>query len=145
MVIEKVRGTIKNLTAPDKNGAAKCLLNEYKVVVPRDLVSSIREGDDVQIAGIIKKGELHAMAARNYQQNKTARVDATNYILLMGIGGFMGIMFGVFAFQSIDSGSTLIISIDDFISILGFLTMAFAIRYIVSINSASNLVSYPKV
>ena len=138
-----LRGTVRNLTARDKGGAVKCRLDGYDVMVPGDLVSSMHEGDEVEVAGTMSKGAMHAMAVNNFKLDKTARVDVTNYVLLIGIAGFIWLLCGVLGLRALGTGEILAESIDDIVSIASFITVMFAIRSLFLINRASNQLKYP--
>lgn len=138
-----LRGTVRNLTTLEKGGVVKCRLDGYNVLIPADLVSSMREGDEVEVAGTMSKGTMHAMAVKNFKQDKTAQVDVTNYVLLIGVAGFIWLLCGVLGLRALGTGEILAESIDDIVSIVGFITVMFAIRNLFLINKASNQLKYP--
>lgn len=143
MAITVLRGIVENLTMSEKHGAAKCRLDGHDIALPVDLISNMHDGDEVRVAGTFKKGALFAMAVKNFRLNKTACVDATNYILLMALGAFLWVLFGVFGWQYMDRGSILISYFDYFISIAGFIVMILTVRRFLLINNASSQVNYP--
>jgi len=145
MAIELLRGTVRDLSAWGKHGAARCRLNGHDVMLPMDLTVNIHEGDDIQVAGTMKKDTLLAMAMKNSKQGKTSRVDATNYILLMGLGGFLWVLCGVFGLRAIGSDAILMESLDDIISIGGFVVMLLMVRHLFQINRASDQVKYTEM
>jgi len=143
MAIVILRGTVRNLTALEKNGTVKCRLDGYNVMVPIDLVSSMHEGDEVEVAGTMSKGAMHAMAVKNIKQDKTVKVDVTNYVLLIGAAGFLWVLCGVLGLRALGTGEILTESIDDIVSIAGFIIVMFSIRHMFLINKASNQLKYP--
>ncbi len=140
MGIALQRGHVEEVVQSDKNGAANCRVSEQKIRMSSTLAGIVAEGDNVLVAGEIKKNVLQAYAVNNLGKGKTARIDSTSFILLMGVGGYLGIMFGVISLMTATGG--LIGSLQDVLSIAGFILAGVALRRVVLINRASNLISY---
>ena len=70
-------------------------------------------------------------------------MDVTNYVLLIGIAGFIWLLCGVLGLRALGTGEILAESIDDIVSIASFITVMFAIRSLFLINRASNQLKYP--
>ena len=143
MAIEKLRGTVNHLTTLDKHGAAKCRLDSYTIMIPAALVRRFREGDDVEVAGNMKNGALHAMAVKNIKQDKISRVDVTGYVMMIAVAGFLWVLCGVLGLRELGTGEILAESFDDIISFGGFIVVLLAIRHVHLINRASDQLTYP--
>jgi len=91
----------------------------------------------------MSKGAMHAMAVKNIKQDKTVKVDVTNYVLLIGAAGFLWVLCGVLGLRALGTGEILTESIDDIVSIAGFIIVMFSIRHMFLINKASNQLKYP--
>lgn len=145
MEIELLHGTVSDLSAWGKHGAAKCRLDGRNVMLPMDLTVNLHEGDNIQVAGTMKKDALLAMAMKNSRQGKTARVDATGYVMLMGLGGFLWILCGVLGLRAIGTDAVLMESINDLVSIAGFVVMLLMVRHVFLINKASDQIKYAEM
>ena len=143
MAIEKIRGKVNNLKTPPKQGTATFRLDGRDIIVPQDLVDKVREGEDIEVAGTISKGALHAMAVRNVKQDRISRVDVTLYVLLIGIAGFLWVLCGVLGLRAMGTGAIITESVDDIVAIAGFIIVLMAIRHLSLINKASNQLRYP--
>ena len=142
MAIETERGKVQELTPPDEHGAATCRINNRSIMLPRDLADSVKEGDDVIVAGALKKDVFHAMAVKDFSRDKATGVDCTNYILLMSTGWIMFTMLGVFGLQAIGSGQIYIEALDDVLSIVGLILALVFLRLAMQVFSAIKQVRY---
>ncbi len=143
MAIEKLRGKVNHLKTSAKQGTAAFRLDGRNVIVPHDLVDKVREGEDIEVAGTISKGELHAMAVRDVKQDRISHVDVTMYVFLIGIAGFLWALCGVLGLRAMGTGAIITESVDDIVAIAGFITVLMAIRHLSLINKASNQLKYP--
>jgi hypothetical protein len=142
MGIKLQRGHVENITPSGKNGAVDCQIRDHKIKVHPYLADKFGAGDDVLVAGELKNNVLHAMAVNNFKQDKIAHIDCTNYILILGVSGYVGIMAGVFGLEGSGGWVT---SLQDVTSIIGLAIAALAIRRVVVVNRASNCVRYPEL
>jgi hypothetical protein len=140
MGLQLLRGHVKDVAAPDNHGAADCHVGKYNVKVCSDLVSSIGKGDDILLAGELRNDVFHAMAVKNFNRGKTAQIDPTNNILLMGVSGFVCMLGGVLGLRAIGSGG-IIESLDIVMAIIGLIGMGITLRRMILINKAGNLVN----
>lgn len=140
MGLQLLRGHVEDVATPDNHGAAACHIGKYNVKVGSDLVSSIGKGDDILLAGELRNDVFHAMAVRNFNRGKTAQIDPTNNILLMGASGFVCMLGGVLGLKAIGSGG-IIESLDIVMAIIGLIGMGITLRRMILINKAGNWVN----
>ena len=145
MGIALQRGQIANVTKSDKDGSADCRVGDRQVRLHPTLAGIIAPGDNVVVAGEVDKHDvLQAYAMNNLGKGKTARVDSTFFILVMGVAGYVGIMCGVFGLEAIGTGS-LVGEVQDAVSIAGLIVAGFALRRMVVMNRASNAIDYDQI
>ena len=142
MAIKLQRGHVEGLTAPGKDGSVECRIRDQKVLVHPNLADKIHNGDDVLVAGELRNDVLQATAVNNFRQNKISHIDCTNYILILGVSGYIGIICGVFGLEAIDSTDWLTL-LQYAASIIGLAVAAMSIRRIVMVNRADNCVHFP--
>jgi hypothetical protein len=140
MAIQLLRGHVKDVTSPDDHGIGGCHIGKYNVKVNGDLVSSIGKGDDILLAGELRNDIFHAMAVRNIDKGKTAQIDCTNNILLMGASGFVCMLGFVLALKAINSGGV-VQSLDMVLAFVGMIGMGITLRRLFLITRASNWVT----
>lgn len=140
MAIQLLRGQVKDVSSPDSHGAGGCHIGKYNVKVYSDLVSSIGTGDDILLAGELKDDVFHAMAVKNIDKGKTAQIDCTNNILLMGASTFLCLLGFVLGLRAITSGGV-VQSIDMAMAFIGLIGMGITLRRLFLITRASNWVS----
>ena len=133
------RGYVEEVVQSQKDGAADCRISDCRIKMPPELADIVEEGDNILVAGELKKDVLQAYAVKNLGKGKTAYIDSTFFILLMGAGACSGILFGVFGLESV---SNLIGPVEDLLSIVGFIVAAVALSRVVLINRANNLIKY---
>ncbi|MDX1810392.1 MAG: hypothetical protein R3240_00470 [Gammaproteobacteria bacterium] len=142
MGVKLQRGNIQELMPADKKGASTCRVDERVVKLPRDLVDGVKNGDKVEIAGVIRKQVLHAMAINDISQSKVSGVDCTNSILLMGAGWLLFIMFGVFSLHSHMSNTQIYLeALQEVVTVGGLLLALFCTRNFVQVIRSVNRVS----
>ena len=141
MAIKLQRGHVEGLTAPEKDGSVECRISNQKILVHPYLADNIRS---VLVAGELKNDTLQAMAVNNFRQEKISHIDCTNYILILGVSGYIAIICGVFGLEATDSGDWLTI-LQYVASILGFAVAAISIRRVVMVNRADNCVRFPEL
>lgn len=144
MGLQLLRGHVKEIATPDNRGAAACQIGKYNVKVYGDLVSSVGKGDDILVAGELKSEVFHALAVKNFNRDKTAQIDPTNNILLMGASGFVCMLGGVLGLRAVGGGG-MVESLDVVMAIIGLIGMVITLRRIVLINRAGNWVSRPEL
>jgi hypothetical protein len=144
MGLQLLRGHVKDIAAPDNRGAAACQIGKYNVKVYGDLVSSVGKGDDILLAGELKSNVFHALAVKNFDRNKTAQIDPTNNMLLMGLSGFVCMVGGVLGLRYAGSGGILE-SLDFTLAMIGLIGMVMSLRRLILINRAGNWVSRPEL
>lgn len=142
MAIELERGKIQGLTPPDKHGAVTCRINGYNVNLPRDLADSVKEGDDVIVAGALRKDVFHAMAVKDFSRDKAIGVDCTNYVLLMSVGFILFTLLGVFGLQRIGTGEVYVETIDYLLSIAALIFAGVFLWHILQVVKATRRVRY---
>jgi hypothetical protein len=140
MALQLLRGHVKDVTSPDNRGAADCHIGKYNVKVYSDLVSSIGKGDDILLAGELRNDIFHAMAVKNIDKDKTAQIDSTNSILLMGVSAFMCGLGFVLALKAINTGGV-VQSVDMVLAFIGLIGMGITLRRLFLITRAGNWVS----
>jgi len=140
MAIQLLRGHVKDVTSPGDHGAADCHIGKYSVKVSSDLVSSVAKGDDILLAGELRNDVFHAMAVKNLDKDKTAQIDGTNNILLMGASAFVCMLGFVLALKAINTGGV-VQSADMVMAFIGLIGMGITLRRLFLINRAANWVS----
>jgi hypothetical protein len=140
MAIQLLRGHVKDVSSPDNHGAADCHIGKYNVKVYSDLVSTVGKGDDLLLAGELRNDIFHAMAVKNIDKGKTAQIDCTNNILLMGMSGFICMLGFVLALKAINTGGV-VQSIDLVLAFVGLIGMGITLRRLFLITRASNWVT----
>ena len=140
MALQLLRGHVKDVLSPDTRGAGGCHIGKYNVKVYSDLVSSIGNGDDILLAGELKDDIFHAMAVKNIDKGKTAQIDCTNNILLMGASTFVCLLGFVLALRAINSGGV-VQSVDMVMAFVGLIGMVITLRRLFLIIRAANWVS----
>jgi len=140
MAIQLLRGHVKDVTSPDNHGAAGCHIGKYNVKVSSDLVSSVGKGDDILLAGELRDDVFHAMAVKNIDKDKTAQIDCTNNILLMGASAFICMLGLVLGLKAINSGGV-VQSLDMAMALIGLIGMGITLRRLFLITRAANWVS----
>jgi len=144
MGLQLLRGHVKDIATPDNRGAAACQIGKYNVKVYGDLVSSVGKGDDILLAGELRSNVFHALAVKNFDRDKTAQIDPTNNVLLMGISGFVCMVGGVLGLRAVGGGG-IVESLDFMMAIAGLIGMVIALRRLILINRAGNWVSRPEL
>ncbi len=140
MAIQLLRGHVKDVGSPDNHGAADCHIGKYSVKVSGDLVSSVGQGDDILLAGELRKDVFHALAVKNLDKNKAAQIDGTNNILIMGASAFICMLGFVLALKAINSGGA-VQSADMVMAFVGMVGMGITLRRLFLINRAANWVN----
>lgn len=82
-------GTVTALKKNQEDGSTYCQLPDGQVLLHKDLIRHIREGDEVITAGDINDDSLHAVAVNNLTTQRTTHIDVSNYMLTLGLAGFM--------------------------------------------------------
>ena len=131
MGIKFERGNVGQVSVPDKHGAVECRIGDQNIKVHRDLADRVIKGDEILVVGELKKGILQAYAIKNINQNKTAKLDVTGYVLIMGVGFYLLIFFGVFGLEEI--GGTQWESTQYILSIIGLIIAVWTLRRIIHI------------
>jgi hypothetical protein len=144
MQIELKRGHASNITPIEKpQGAVECNLENGRVLLNRDLADKVNVGDDILVAGKLHdSGLFHAVAIKNLSQNKTAQIDGTNYILALGVSGFIAIVCAVQAINYISWGFPTIASGLAFAALVGLIGIPFTTLRIIEISRATRQVKY---
>lgn len=143
MSLQLLRGHVKDVTSAGKHGAADCHIGkfEYNVKVYSDLVSSVgKGGDDVLVAGELRNDVFHAMAVKNLDKGKTAQIDGTNDILIMGASAFVFGLGCVFGLRAGTSGG-IVQSLNIAMIFIGLIGMGITLRRLFLITRAGNWVS----
>lgn len=140
MAIQLLRGHVKDVTSPDSHGTGGCHIGEYNVKVNGDLVSSIGKGDDILLAGELRNDIFHAMAVKNIDKGKTAQIDCTNSILIMGAFAFLFMLGAVLAMKAVNSGGV-VQSLDLVLAFFGLIGLAITLRRLFLITRASNWIT----
>jgi hypothetical protein len=139
------RGLVEDIGAPDKRGGFECRVGDVRVRVHPDLASSLTNGDDVYLAGKYRDKVLYVLAVNNLRSGKTAQVDATNQMLLIGLWGWVGIMSAAVLPMPVVSDSSAAWAILLLAAIIGVTFMSRSIRELILINRAANWVRHPDI
>ena len=141
MALELEHGEVQDIESLNKNGEARCRINNRHIKLHRDLSDSIKPGDDVWVAGATGKNMFHALALKKSGEDKVYGIDCTNYILLLGAGFILFIMFGVFGLQ--ESGDHILLKyLDELVSTVGLVVAIYFVRYSYRVTSAVNRIRY---
>jgi len=106
MEIVLERGRVATLNGPDKQGAVSGRVGRRNVKIHGDIANKLSQGDDVLVGGTMNNNVLEVVAMKSYKQDKVdgsdvEQVDCTNFILLMGLGGLLFMLCGVFSMQGV--------------------------------------------
>ena len=140
MKLEIEHGSVQDIAPVEKNGTSSCRINNRDIKLHRDLVDNVKSGEDIMVAGIFQKNVFRALALKDIARDKVSSIDCTNYVLLMGLGIMLFIMFGIFGMQE-TSEHNYIKGLEEGISFAGLALSAFLIRHILRINRAVSRVS----
>jgi hypothetical protein len=141
MATTLLRGRVESVSIPAPNGAAECRIGDKTVALHRDLADSVKQGDDVLVAGFARDKVLKALALNNVTRSKLAQIDCTNNILLLGLGGFLAILFGVFGLGG--SNGAIVSSLEDAVAIAGIILGVVSLRALWRVIRAASWVDYP--
>jgi hypothetical protein len=140
MAIQLLRGHVKDVSLPDKHGAADCHIGKYNVKVHSDLVGSIGKGDDILLAGELRNDVFHSLAVKNIDKDKMAQIDLTNSILLMAAGTFVCGLGFILSLQGESSGG-IVRSLEMAVGFIGLIGMGLILRRLFLITRAVNWVN----
>ena len=141
MNLNTQRGQVQEMSSVSENGTMTCRINDYEVILHPALAKISANGDEVLVAGKMdRKKKLKAYALNNIEKRRISSIDSAFYILVMGVGFFLSIYFGVVAMKQPDS---LFGTLSQAIAIAGLVVAGYGIRIAVLINKATNYVSYP--
>ena len=135
MKFEIERGDVQDVATVNKNGSGSCQINDRQIMLHRDLADSVKQGDHVLVAGTFRKKVFHALALKDLTRDKVSGIDCSNYVLLMGLGIMVFIMFGIFGMRENDA-NYIIKGLQQGVSYAGLAMTIYYIRYILRVNSA---------
>lgn len=136
MVMEIRCGKATEIVKAEKGNAVKCRLGESQALLHPDLQRILQEGDEIIIAGDLRDDVLHALALKNVTQNRSAKVDGSNYTLLIGAGLFCWLLGFVFYIQTMNAGDPTVTALNLALSVGGFVTGLWAIMQVLRIRRA---------
>ena len=137
MLLELLRGHVRALASPSKDGAVDCQIGRHNIKVPKDLIANVGKGDDILFACTQSKESYQAWAIRNIATGKTAQIDPTNSVLIMLAGGFaliLGLALGM------DAEASLTRSLDMGMALIGMTGVATSLRRLFLITRAGSWV-----
>lgn len=144
MSIKLQRGRVGNITRSAKDRSVDCPIGNMQVTAHPNLAKAFASGDEVMVAGEVKNDVLHAFALRNLTQDKSAQIDCTNYILILGMGGYVGILCGVFGLEAVGTGS-LLGMVQDAASIAGLMVAGWAVHRLLLVIKANRWLKYAQI
>lgn len=144
MGLDICRGMVSGLEKPEEASKerASCKVGEQAVQLHPDLDRHINDGDEVIVAGSTDENGVFAMAMNNITQKKVTYVDASNFVLGIGFGGFIGFLCFVLSARYYMAGDGMMSSLNGLLCILGFVVMAWAISRVALVRVASRKVAY---
>ncbi len=142
MAMELERGVVSDLTEAGDKGPASCRVGGKPVVLHRDLLSNVAEGEEIAVAGPRDDEALVALAVNNITHHRGTQVDGSNYILAMGLAGFVWILFFVLAMQHMVAGDTAIGSSYGALSLAGLVGVIVTLQKVIAIRRAAAQVRY---
>ena len=146
MQIELKRGHASNVTSLDKpEGAVECNLDNYKILLHRDLADKISEGDEIVIAGRLHDNQLYALAVKNISSGKTGQLDPTTYSLAMGVSGFILILCFVESINYLRVGDSTIATGLALVSFAGLIGIVMTALRIFEISRAARQIKYGSI
>lgn len=141
MALVTHRGRVAEVTPFGKRGALICRVGNTEVRVHSDLASMLSDGDEVYLAGKLRKGVLTALAVNNLSRHKSGGLDATNNMLLIGFMGWLGVQAA--ALLPMFDGVPLLWGVFLVLTLFGLGGTFRSIRELVLINRATKWVRYP--
>lgn len=135
MKFEIERGDVQNVAPANEKGAGSCQINDRQIMLHRDLTDIVEPGNHVMVAGTFRKKVFHALALKDLTQDKVRGIDCSNYVLLMGLGIMIFVMFGVMGMRELDA-NYLVKGFHQTVSFAGLAMTLFFIRYILRVNGA---------
>lgn len=143
MQIVLERGRVEALTGPDKQGAVSGRVGRRNVKIHGGIAKKVAQGDEILVGGTMNNNVLEVVALKSYKQDKVdgsdvEQVDCTNANLLMGLGGLLFMLCGVFSLQGVMH--PLVNTILGVISFAGFIGMFLARRHFVRIITVARRV-----
>lgn len=142
MSMELRRGTATGIVKTDQRGAVECHLGESKIALHPDLERSVKEGDDILVAGDLRDDVLNALALKNMTHNRSVQIDGSNYTLLIGFGLFFWILGFVLSIQTLGIGDTTLATLNACMSLAGFTLGLWAFMRVLRIRRAGLRVTY---
>jgi len=142
MTIEVWQGQAKDIAKVGDKGGAECTLGQGKVNLHQDLERYVKEGNEIIVAGEVREDGLHAYALKNKSINKITQIDSANYILIIGCGLFIFLLFSILGIRYLTVGNTALFSLNGVISLAGAVVALWALVRALQINKASNQIVY---
>ncbi len=142
MGLEVCRGKVSSLAKPEQDSRTECKIGESRVQLHPDLERHIAEGDEVIVAGNPGDTGIAAMAVHNVSQKKVSYVDASNYVLGIGFGGFIALCGFVLGGQYWMGGNMTLTYANALMSVTGLVVMSWAIARVLMIKKAAKKVHF---
>lgn len=140
MRLELERGIVQSVEVTDKTGGGKCEINCREIKLHRDLIDNVHQGEEVLLVGVYRKKVFQALALKNITRNKVSGIDCTNYVLLMGLGFILFIMFGIFGMNE-EAANFDLRYMEEVVSVTGLVLIVYFIRTIIRATGAVKRVS----
>ena len=140
MAIKLQRGHIEDMSPADKDGYVEFRIGEIRVKAHPNVAKTLNMGDEVMVAGEMKNDVLEAFASKNYTNEKDSQIECTPYMIIFAIGGYVGILCGVFGLEAV-SGDW-IGWLQDTASIIGLIVAVFAIQRVRRVIRANRWIRY---
>ncbi len=139
MALEIVEGSVESLRPGEKY--VEGVVDGIPVRIPAALADKVAQGEAVKLVGMGRGETLEVLAVENRSRGLRAHLDVTNYMLLGGVAGFVGLFCGVLAVRLQGAGEPLWQNVNAGLSVLGFLVLFWMAGKIIAITRASTYVS----
>jgi len=136
------RGKVVGLSKPEEGGPMECNVGSCRVQVHADLERVVTEGEELLVAGSKDDDKLQALAAHNLDTDELREVDSSNYVLLIGLGGFFGFLGFILGFQNKVEGNMGLASASMLMSLGGVGLLLWALQYFLKIKRCANWVRF---
>lgn len=142
MTMEIWRGKAANVTKPETDGPMECDVGACRVRVHADVERAVVEGEEIVVAGPKDESGLDALAIHNLDTKVIRHVDASNYVLAIGFGGFLGFLGFILGMQYKFAGDTTMASVNLLMAIGGVGVLAWALSKVLKIKRAAGWVRF---
>ncbi len=142
MAMEIWRGKAADVSKPEAGGPMVCNVGKCKVNVHEDVERAVTEGEEIVVAGPIDENGLQALAVHNLDTKTVRHVDGSNYVLGIGLGGFLGFLGFILSFQFKVDGNMTMSSVNLLMGLAGWGLVAWALSRVLRIKRAAGWVRF---